>query len=74
MITLKKRDTEKTVEIKIHDNQEWQPDLDFYVEIYDPKLNQRFYGDDTECRVTILDEDFPGKLGFECTEIEASRT
>ena len=31
------------------------------------------FGDDTECRITILDEDFPGKLGFELTEIVAAR-
>ena len=31
------------------------------------------HGDDTECKVTILDEDFPGKLGFDQTEITASR-
>lgn len=30
-------------------------------------------GDDTRCKVTILDEDFPGKLGFEETAITCSR-
>ena len=71
--TMKKREQEKIVEIKIHDNQEWQPDMDFYVDLYDTKTGDRLFGDDTECKVTILDEDFPGKLGFEETEIVASR-
>ena len=35
--TMKKRDIEKTIEIKIYDNQDWQPDLDFHVELYDTK-------------------------------------
>lgn len=30
-------------------------------------------GDDTQCKVTILDEDFPGKLQFERTEVMGSR-
>ena len=28
------------------------------------------FGEDTFTRVTILDEDFPGKIGFDETEIE----
>ena len=33
----------------------------------------RFNGDDTVTKITILDEDFPGTLGFENTEIIASK-
>lgn len=36
IVTIKQREQEKTVSIKIIDNNEWQPDLDFYVELYDP--------------------------------------
>lgn len=71
---MKKREGEKIITITIHDNQDWQPDMDFYIELYDTKTTQRLFGDDTECKVTILDEDFPGKLGFEMTEISASRS
>lgn len=69
VMTMKKRDGEKQVEITIHDNHDWQPDLDFYIELYDTKTNERLWGDDTKCRVTILDEDFPGKLGFDICDI-----
>lgn len=69
VLTMRKRESEMQIEIRIHDNQDWQPDMDFYIELYDTKTSQRLPGDDTECRVTILDEDFPGKLGFEMTEI-----
>jgi hypothetical protein len=30
-------------------------------------------GDDAKCTVTILDEDFPGTLGFFQTDVQASR-
>jgi hypothetical protein len=66
---MSKREGEKTIEVDIIDNEDCQPDLDFYVEIYDVKTNERLDGDDTECKVTILDEDFPGKLGFANTEV-----
>lgn len=33
----------------------------------------RLSGDDTRCKVTILDEDFPGTLGFELTDIRVSK-
>lgn len=71
--TIGKREQEKTIEIKIFDNQDWQPDFDFYVELYETKTQNKLFGDDTECKITILDEDFPGKLGFEVTQITASR-
>lgn len=75
VITMKKRDTERTIQIKIIDNSDWQPDLDFTVELYDPNTpgNPRFFGDDTSTKITILDEDFPGTLGFATTEIMASK-
>ncbi len=68
-------EVEKVFEIPIVDNDEWEPDLDFLVEIYDcesPK-QERMIGDDTQCRVTILDEDIPGTLGFEMTDVRVNR-
>ena len=68
-------DNEKKIEIPIIDNNEWEPDLDFLVELYeiDGPNKARLIGDDTQCRVTILDEDFPGTLGFETTDIRVNR-
>jgi hypothetical protein len=60
-------------------DEDWQPDLDFIVELFDPRnLDEnnngiRLQGDDTKCKVTILDEDFPGTLGFEATTITCNR-
>ena len=65
-MNFKKRENEKTVSIKIFDNNEWQPDLDFFVELYSPESDgqTKEFGDDTKTKITILDEDFPGTLGF----------
>jgi len=45
------------------------------VEIYDPLSHgsQRYHGDDTFTKITILDEDFPGTLGFAMTDIQVSK-
>ena len=55
-------DNSKEIEIPIIDNNEWEPDLDFIVELYeiDAPDKERLFGDDTQCKVTILDEDFLG--------------
>lgn len=73
---MKKRETEIKIHIPIIDDDEWEPDLDFFVELYDPnKVNpdtglfEKLNGDDTSCKITVLDEDFPGCLGFEITDI-----
>jgi len=45
--------------------------MEFFVELYDPSGTAgmpKFYGDDTQTRVTILDEDFPGNICFEDTQ------
>ena len=49
--------------------------MDFAVELYDPQPpgKPRLAGDDTYTTITVLDEDFPGNLGFENTEITATR-
>lgn len=68
------RDHEIKIEVPIVDDEEWNPDLEFWIELYDPhKMEQgyddRLPGDDTRCKVTILDEDFPGTIQFEDTDI-----
>jgi solute carrier family 8 (sodium/calcium exchanger) len=69
IITMGRKENEKKIQIPIVDDEEWEPDLDFFVELYDPNKDpkdgaDRLAGDDTICKVTILDEDFPGTLGF----------
>jgi len=68
---MKANETEIKFEVPIVDDEEWEPDLDFAIELYDPNTEEevRLVGDDTRCTVTILDEDFPGTLGFEMTDV-----
>lgn len=66
-------DDKVIVYVPIIDNSEWEPDLNFFVEIYDCTTEKRMPGEDTQTRVTILDDDFPGILGFEITELSVSR-
>lgn len=73
VVTMKKKENEIKIQIPIVDDEEWEPDLDFLVELYDPVTQERLTGDDVSCKVTILDEDFPGTLGFEKTEINVQK-
>ena len=47
------------------DDDGWEPDEDFYVELYEKASGERLYGADAVTRVTILDDDKPGMLVFE---------
>lgn len=76
---MQKRETEKKILIPVVDDEEWNPDSDFFVELFDPlnlgpdQVPIRLDGDDTRCRVTILDEDFPGVIGFAVSDVRVNR-
>ena len=57
--------------MEIKDDDIWEPDKDFYLELYDPNDENKpvFPGDDTRTIVTIIDEDNPGIIGFEKREV-----
>lgn len=59
------KDAEAEVAVKIIDDDGWEPDEDFYVELYDKETGNRLIGEDTRTRVTILDDDKPGMLVFD---------
>ncbi len=65
-----KGQSELPVRVTINDDDEWEPDEDFYVELYDPNTKDRLTGDDTQCTVTIIDDDKPGTLSFESRSIK----
>lgn len=71
IVTMKANEIELKFNVPIVDDEEWEPDLDFAIEIYDPSSAEAdiLPGDDTKCVVTILDEDFPGTIGFESTDV-----
>ena len=68
-VTMSADESEHQLRIKVIDDNIWEPDKDFFVEIFYDKnaaeTGVRLPGDDTICTVTILDEDHPGQLTFE---------
>lgn len=50
----------KTISVGIKDDDNWEPDEDFYVQLYDANTNAELVGHDTKTRVTIIDDDKPG--------------
>ena len=64
-VHFKKGQSEEIVSVQIVDDDGWEPDEDFYVELYDKATNLRLHGADSVTRVTILDDDKPGMLVFE---------
>lgn len=73
LITFRATEKERTIKIGLVDSHDWEPDEDFFVELCDETTKQRLDGDNTECKITILDDDNPGQLVFEKREIEVKR-
>ena len=55
---------EAVVEVEIIDDDQWEPDEDFLVELYDLNTKERLEGKDSVTRVTTIDDDQPGILSF----------
>jgi len=64
LIEFKKGEMDREIAIKIMDDNEWEPDEDFHVELFEAQSNERLIGGDTTTRVTIIDDDKPGQLVF----------
>ena len=64
LITMKAHEKERNIRINIVDDDQWEPDKDFKVQLLDEVHQEVLEGADTECVVTILDEDRPGNIGF----------
>jgi len=61
------KDGEETADffVSIVNDDSFEPDEDFLIQLYDPNSEKKLEGRDTQVRVTILDDDQPGKLVFE---------
>lgn len=55
----------KVVEVKINDDENWEPDEDFYVQLYQTETEKELRGQDTKTRVTIIDDDKPGQIAYD---------
>lgn len=58
---------EYKLEVKIVDDDEYEPDEEFYIELYDPLTKKRLIGEDTLCRVVIVDDAKQPVVGFKTT-------
>jgi solute carrier family 8 (sodium/calcium exchanger) len=61
---MKPGELEKTFIIDVVDNELPEPDKEFFIELGDIKNKDRLDGDDTRCKITIIDNDSPGIVGF----------
>ena len=48
------------VDIQIIDDDNWEPDRDFFVQLHDGSTQDALRGHDTRTRITIIDDDQPG--------------
>ena len=72
-VTFKPGQELSSVKIPIVDDDAWNPDLEFNVELYDITSEELLKGGDTVCKITILDEDFPGTIEFVKTDLQVSK-
>lgn len=65
IIRFEKGQYEAKITIKIIDDDQWNPDREFFVKLYDVNSDELITGKDRETRITIIDDDKPGFIGFE---------
>lgn len=70
---LKAGEDKKEYKIVIHDNENWNPDLCFKVELFDCKSGLKLEGEDCQTKVTIIDEDEKPKVSFKDINIKVVR-
>ena len=73
LITMKAHEGSRDIQIAIVDDDQWEPDKDFKVQLREELSSELLEGADTECVVTILDEDRPGNIGFKERVVEVRR-
>lgn len=73
LFTMHAGEKEREIKIGIHDDPNWEPDEEFKVQLLDEIQQRRIPGNDTECVVLIQDEDKPGSIAFEETQVDVRR-
>lgn len=64
VLEFKKGEPVKMIEVEILDDDEWEPDEDFFVQLYKAETDEKLKGKDTMTKITIIDDDKPGMLVF----------
>ena len=61
---------EYKLEVHIVDDDEIEPEEDFFIELFDPKTKKRLIGEDSLAKVTIVDEAKAPVIGFKDTQFK----
>ena len=61
---------EYKLDVKIVDDDEYEPEEEFYIELFDPETNKRLIGEDTICKVIIVDDAKEPIIGFKETHVK----
>ena len=61
---------EYKLEVKIVDDDEYEPDEEFYIELYDPVTKKRLIGEDTLTKVVIVDDAKQPVIGFKSVVVK----
>ena len=69
ILVFQKDEIQKTIKVKIIEDNEWEPNEDFLIELYDVNTSKKLKGRDTQTRVSIIKDNGPGKLGFKCSKM-----
>lgn len=65
-LNFNKGETSKMISVKINDDDNWEPDEDFFIQLYNNEHEKKeLDGKDTRTKVTIIDDDKPGQICFE---------
>ena len=65
ILEFKSGESTGVVEVVIKDDDNWEPDRDFFVQLMDANTQQPLTGQDVRTRITIIDDDQPGQIAFE---------
>lgn len=68
-VVFKSGESSKFVTIEIIDDDNWEPDKDLIVQLFDADSMSELKGDDTKTTITIIDDDKPGHICFEETNV-----
>ena len=65
VLTFAKGEKQKYVEVLIKDDDSWEPDEDFFMQLLDSNSGEELEGKDCRTRITIIDDDKPGAIYFQ---------
>jgi len=64
-VSFERGEKQKYIEIGIMNDEEWEPDEDFFVQLYNAETGDELDGQDCRTRITIIDDDKPGAIYFQ---------